>query len=560
MNNNSSNSLNSNSGSGSGNNKIFSLENKSLKVLGIALAVILFIFCIIMIYIASAYPKKIVTADMTTEVLLNYIHDCKNNPLEISAKNLPASTAGNEYSLTFWVFINNLDSDFLQDKSYSNLDIITKGKVVEFETNTVNIKAIDTDKEQPIKVYLKNKSNTLQIDMKKESGSTDLLAGKKGCYSYSTSAAPPPGASQKFFPDRLTTIEDQMANIKIEDEFCTVESRRVGNQYFGMIRQIVTSDPTKSERKECKYLTSLDLMNLNDDVRNSIILKDISSSNPDDCYFTKAQSDKKTQLNTLIPAIEEAVKHIETVTNAIGTVIAAAPAAADATAADALAAEINTARIAAIDEEYAAGANENIIKVKEELGKPAPADEDVLALYTAAKTFFGLPPPRPAGAKYTLLKNAIDGAIDTAKTKLSFSDTFIYIDAVDKKESLKPCRAEQFPIQRWNCITLNVHNNIVDLFMDGKLLHTCVYDGNLELNNDPIIIGNRGGFDGYVSNVTWSNKSLGATEIYKIYSQGPRIRLTANDRIKYMFMRKPKDLEAGLEEQESVNQESTGRL
>ena len=27
---------------------------------------------------------------MTTEVLLNYIHDCKNNPLEISGKNLPA--------------------------------------------------------------------------------------------------------------------------------------------------------------------------------------------------------------------------------------------------------------------------------------------------------------------------------------------------------------------------------------------------------------------------------------------------------------------------------------
>ena len=71
--------------------------------------------------------------------------------------------------------------------------------------------------------------------------------------------------------------------------------------------------------------------------------------------------------------------------------------------------------------------------------------------------------------------------------------------------------------------------------MDGKLIHTCLHEANLVLNNDPIIIGNRGGFDGYVSNVTWSNKSLGATEIYDIYARGPRIRLTANDRIKYMF-------------------------
>ena len=29
---------------------------------------------------------------------------------------------------------------------------------------------------------------------------------------------------------------------------------------------------------------------------------------------------------------------------------------------------------------------------------------------------------------------------------------------------------------------------------------------------------------------------------------------------KYMFMRKPKDIDAGLEELEKINQESTGRL
>ena len=96
--------------------------------------------------------------------------------------------------------------------------------------------------------------------------------------------------------------------------------------------------------------------------------------------------------------------------------------------------------------------------------------------------------------------------------------------------------------------------------MDGKLLHTCVHSNNIILNNDPIIIGNRGGFDGYVSNVTWSTKALGANEIYERYSKGPRIRLTANERIKYMFMKKPKDVEASEEAIDYVNEQSTGRL
>ena len=111
----------------------------------VALGVIAIIFSIIMIYISARYPKKINTSNLTTEVLLNYIHDCKNNPLEISEKNLPASVLGNEYSITFWVFINNLDSDYLKDKTYANLDIITKGKV----ENMSGIKAINTSKKQP---------------------------------------------------------------------------------------------------------------------------------------------------------------------------------------------------------------------------------------------------------------------------------------------------------------------------------------------------------------------------------------------------------------------------
>ena len=40
------------------------------------------------------------------------------------------------------------------------------------------------------------------------------------------------------------------------DKFCNLESRRVGNQYFGMIREPDPSDSSNSKKKECKYITS----------------------------------------------------------------------------------------------------------------------------------------------------------------------------------------------------------------------------------------------------------------------------------------------------------------
>jgi len=531
MNNNSSNSVNSNSlGSSSGGflkKTKDILSNKSVMfTLLIVLGVIIIIFSVIMIYISARYPKKQNTSSMTTEVLLNYIHDCKNNPLEISGKELPGSIGGNEYSITFWLFINSLDSDYLKDKSYPNLDIITKGKVEAIG----NIKGIDTMKEQPFNVYLKNKSNTLQVDMEKEKGSSVSLEDDKGCYSYDSGKALPPGITERKFKVPVLNVIDHTDSSKINevggDKYCSSESRNIGSQYFGMIREPDPVDSSLSKKKECKYLTSLDVMNLSDDLTNNIIQKDISA-NEERCYdplFTADRDTISTELDTLIPLIDAALTDIDgSMTGAPGE----------------SASDIITAKYTEIVDKLTAESVDTIIT----------------NLIDSANAFF-------TTADSTNRKS-LDDALVTAKLKqkeLSKPDTFIFINPSVNRESLKPCRIDQFPIQRWNCITLNVHNNIVDLFMDGKLIHTCLHDANLVLNNDPIIIGNRGGFDGYVSNVTWSNKSLGATEIYDIYARGPRIRLTANDRIKYMFMRKPKDMESSLEQQNYVNQQSTGRL
>lgn len=397
------------SSSGSSGAGLGDFSKKILVVLLIILVVTIIIFSILMIVISASYPKTVPVSDKNEEVLLNFIHNCKNNPLDISTKAISASTSGNEYSLTFWVFINNLDDSFLGDRPYKHFDIITKGKIESnniINTDDVNLSHV------PINVYLEEKSSTLRVSMAKEGGTHDALAGKKGCY---IDRGLSPSGSFVGGLDRMDKNYDDIDHTDDTSNVCENTAKGRNDSYFGVVNN------------NCYYIEKQNIDTLNQGLENNLIYR----------------------------------SQIDNVENCIS---------------------------------------------------PSPTEA-------------------------------------------------IYIDSIVRKESIKPCRINNFPIQRWNCITLNVHNNVVDLFFDGKLLHTCVYDSNLLLNNDPIIIGNRGGFDGYVSNVIWSNKALHANEIYEKYSLGPRIRLTMNDRIKYMFMRKPKNTEASLDQIDYVqNQQNKGRV
>ena len=100
------------------------------------------------------------------------------------------------------------------------------------------------------------------------------------------------------------------------------------------------------------------------------------------------------------------------------------------------------------------------------------------------------------------------------------------------------CQIKNMPLQRWNCVAINVHNNICDIFLDGKLIETCVFNSGIKLNNFPLILGGiqtggPSGFDGYLSNVKYTNKTLNSTEIYRNFNnQGPAILLNFKDTIK----------------------------
>jgi len=90
---------------------------------------------------------------------------------------------------------------------------------------------------------------------------------------------------------------------------------------------------------------------------------------------------------------------------------------------------------------------------------------------------------------------------------------------------------------------LNIHNNICDIFLDGILHQTCIFKSAIKTNNFPMIMGGtqKGGpmgFDGYLSNINYINKTQTAKEIYNKFEEGPNIMLSLWDRIKSIFQKK----------------------
>jgi hypothetical protein len=77
-----------------------------------------------------------------------------------------------------------------------------------------------------------------------------------------------------------------------------------------------------------------------------------------------------------------------------------------------------------------------------------------------------------------------------------------------------------FPSQKWNNIVVNLSSTKADLFLNGKLEKTYIYDGNIPTYNpvDFITIGDSGGLDGAICNIVYYSHPLSLMEIASNYN------------------------------------------
>jgi len=83
------------------------------------------------------------------------------------------------------------------------------------------------------------------------------------------------------------------------------------------------------------------------------------------------------------------------------------------------------------------------------------------------------------------------------------------------------CTVGNIPIQRWVNLIVSVYGRSMDIYIDGKLVKTCLLPGVANINSDAnIYVTPSGGFDGWTSKFQYFPSPLNPQEAWNIYTAG----------------------------------------
>jgi hypothetical protein len=83
------------------------------------------------------------------------------------------------------------------------------------------------------------------------------------------------------------------------------------------------------------------------------------------------------------------------------------------------------------------------------------------------------------------------------------------------------CTVSNVPIQKWVNLIISVYGRSLDVYIDGKLVRTCLLPGVANINNNAnVYVTPAGGFDGWTAKFQYYPNSLNPQEAWNIYSQG----------------------------------------
>jgi hypothetical protein len=89
------------------------------------------------------------------------------------------------------------------------------------------------------------------------------------------------------------------------------------------------------------------------------------------------------------------------------------------------------------------------------------------------------------------------------------------------KTIVHTCSVTNIPIQKWVNLVMSVYGRTMDLYIDGKLVRTCLLPGVASVNPDSdIYVTPAGGFDGWTSKLQYYPNSLNPQEVWNIYTKG----------------------------------------
>lgn len=94
-------------------------------------------------------------------------------------------------------------------------------------------------------------------------------------------------------------------------------------------------------------------------------------------------------------------------------------------------------------------------------------------------------------------------------------------DVSDTNSIVHTCNVANIPIQKWVNLLVSVYGRSMDVYIDGKLVKTCLLPGIAKINNDsPIYVTPKGGFSGWTSKLQYWPNPTDPQTAWNIYMQG----------------------------------------
>ena len=91
----------------------------------------------------------------------------------------------------------------------------------------------------------------------------------------------------------------------------------------------------------------------------------------------------------------------------------------------------------------------------------------------------------------------------------------------DSNRHLHKCNVPNVPIQRWVNLIISVYGRSLDVYIDGKLVRTCVLPNTAMVNpSSSVHLTPGGGFDGWTSNFQYFTDATNPQEAWNIYQAG----------------------------------------
>lgn len=86
---------------------------------------------------------------------------------------------------------------------------------------------------------------------------------------------------------------------------------------------------------------------------------------------------------------------------------------------------------------------------------------------------------------------------------------------------LHQCNIDNVPLQRWVNLLISVYGRSMDIYLDGKLVRTCVLPGLADISsNKPVTITPNGGFQGFTSKFRYYSSPTNPQQAWNIYKEG----------------------------------------